>query len=195
MIEVILKLENLSSIFYSRHFLNHALFLVALYFFYLICLELFKNRYLAYFGTILLYTTPRIFAHSFYNGKDLAFLSFFIIAVYYAIKCFKNLNYKNSFLLALCSALAMNLRIVAIYVPLLLSCFIFMDCMIKNQQIKEKIKYLLIIIVSSILILVLTFPFLWENPIIKFLEVLSVFSKFYSSIYHGLSLKLQHQTL
>ena len=59
-------------------------------------LDLFKNRYLAYFGTILLYTTPRIFAHSFYNGKDLAFLSFFSILISKSVDSVSLSKYKSN---------------------------------------------------------------------------------------------------
>ena len=178
LVEIVLNIKNLSEVFYTRHFLNHILFLFSLYFFYLICLEFFKNKYLSYFGVILLYTTPRIFAHSFYNSKDLAFLSFFIIAVYFSIKCFKNLNYKNSLLLALTSALAMNSRIVAIYIPFLLSFFILLDCIIKNISIKEKIKYLIIILFLSLIFFLITHPFLWEEPFKRFFELFNIFASF-----------------
>ena len=37
-------------------------------------------------GSLFLILSPRIFAHSFYNSKDLAFLSFFIISIYTMVR-------------------------------------------------------------------------------------------------------------
>ena len=69
-IEILLNKSEINEIYYLRHFINHSIFVISLCFFYLINNEIFKNKYLSIFGVLLLYTTPRIVAHSFYNGKD-----------------------------------------------------------------------------------------------------------------------------
>ena len=119
-VEILLEVKNFSEIYYYRHLANHCLFITALICFYFLCQNLFKNRIYAFFGTSILYTTPRIFAESFYNSKDLAFLSFFIFLVYFSIKLIKKTNYYNAFLLSIFAALAINSRIVAFYVGILI---------------------------------------------------------------------------
>ena len=76
-IEILLEIKNFSEIFYYRHLANHYLFIISVICFYFLCLNIFKNKLYALFGAAILYTSPRIFAESFYNGKDLAFLCFF----------------------------------------------------------------------------------------------------------------------
>ena len=40
-------------------------------------IKIFNSRFIAILGPILLISNPRIFADSFYNSKDIVFLSFF----------------------------------------------------------------------------------------------------------------------
>ena len=75
-IEILLEIKNFSEIFYYRHLANHYLFLIFVICFYFLCLNIFKNKLYSFFGASILYTSPRIFADSFYNSKDLALLSF-----------------------------------------------------------------------------------------------------------------------
>ena len=72
-VEIILDVKNFSEIFYTRHLINHLLFLISTICFYFLCLNIFKNKLYSVLGATILYTYPRIFAQSFYNDKDLNF--------------------------------------------------------------------------------------------------------------------------
>ena len=91
-IEIVSEIKSFSEVFYYRHLMNHLLFLISIFCFYFLCLNIFKNKLYAFFGAAVLYTTPRIFAESFYNSKDLAFLSFFIFSIFFSIKFIKKAN-------------------------------------------------------------------------------------------------------
>ena len=85
-IEIFLGLKNFGEIFYLRHLLTNFLFISSLIFFYLTVLEIFKDKYFSILAVLILYTSPRIFAESFYNNKDIVFMSFFIYATYFCNK-------------------------------------------------------------------------------------------------------------
>ena len=102
-VEILFGLNEFSEIFYLRHLITNLFFLISLICFYLISLEIFKSKYFAYLSVIILYSSPRIFADSFYNDKDLVFLSFFIISILSIIKFLKETNYTNSILFSICS--------------------------------------------------------------------------------------------
>ncbi len=178
LIEILLKKNEINEIFFLRHLLNHFIFIISLIFFFLICQEIFKNKILSTFSLLLLYSTPRIFANSFYNGKDLVFLSLFIIMTYFSIKCLNKLNYKNLFYFSIFFALAANLRMVAIFVPFLLIFFIFFDSSVRNYGFSKVLKYILSLIFLSFFFLFITYPYLWESPIKNLIEILKLFSKF-----------------
>ena len=82
--EFLVKIWGLQeeNVFYFRHYINYILFCISVVCFY----QLLKNRYqkysLALLGAFFLVLSPRIFGDAFYNTKDLAFLSFIVIASY-----------------------------------------------------------------------------------------------------------------
>src|SRR6185503_8756836 len=72
-IEKTLKLTDSRDIYLMRHLVTHLLFLVSVFCGYILSLRLFKNQAIAILGFILLAFTPRIYAHSFFNTKDIPF--------------------------------------------------------------------------------------------------------------------------
>ena len=69
---------------------------------------------------MFLYIFTKNFGDSFYNNKDILFLSILVITIYYLFELFKNQNNKNLVLFCLFSALASSSRIMGIYLPLML---------------------------------------------------------------------------
>ena len=78
-LELIFQIEDPKNYFYFRHFLNFTFFFVGSIFFYKLLLNRFSNYNVALIGTLFYILSPRIYGNSFYNNKDLAFLSFFIL--------------------------------------------------------------------------------------------------------------------
>jgi len=145
-IEIILEIKNFSEIFYNRHFANYLLFIISVICFYFLCLDIFKNKLYSFLGATILYTSPRIFAQSFYNNKDLVFLSFFIFLIFFSIKFIKKPVYYNALLLSLFSAIANNVRIIGIYVVILVAFFLIIQMLMKNKLDLKKINSLLILL-------------------------------------------------
>ena len=79
--ERVLGLTDTRSIFLSRYLLSHAFFLVGAFACYLLAHRLFKSRALALFAMLLLLCHPRMYGQSFFNSKDMPFLSMFLIAL------------------------------------------------------------------------------------------------------------------
>ena len=71
--------------------------------------------------------SPRIFADSFYNNKDLIFLSLFIISIYFTVNFINQITYANSFFAALTCAFATDVRIIGIIAPLIILLFFFLE--------------------------------------------------------------------
>tara|TARA_B100000315_G_scaffold94628_1_gene86982 strand:+ start:2137 stop:3795 length:1659 start_codon:yes stop_codon:yes gene_type:complete len=177
-IEIILEIKNFSEIFYNRHFANHLLFIISIICFYFLCLDIFKNKLYSFLGATILYTSPRIFAQSFYNDKDLVFLSFFIFLIFFSIKFIKKPVYYNAFLLACFSAIANNIRIIGIYVVILVTFFLIIQILMKNKLDLKKINSLLILLFFNFIFLYILWPFLWEAPFDNIIYALKNFSKY-----------------
>ena len=77
-IEYFFNITDSQKYFFIRHYFNHLIFLISNFYFFLLVKERFNNWIYGIFGGLFLFLSPRIFAESFYNHKDLIFLSFFI---------------------------------------------------------------------------------------------------------------------
>ena len=114
LLERIPGLEDPRDVSLGRNFLTHLFFLVGGVFCYLLVQRLFGSRPLALIATILFLLHPRIYAHSFFNTKDIPFLVAFMIALYLVHRAFRR-DTLGAFLL--CGAgvgLLVNLRIMGV---------------------------------------------------------------------------------
>ena len=135
-IEIIFKL-NIQEAFQLRHYLIFIIFFISNIYFFLFLKKNLKDEKLALLGVIILITTPRIFSHSFFNGKDIMFLSLMVIASYYCLELIKKFSFKNILLACVFCAFATNIRIVGIYLPFLTCIFyFFLDNKFKTKKNK-----------------------------------------------------------
>ena len=170
LIEILFNL-TIQDAFLLRHFLTFLIFFIStVYFFYLLKIHLKTNNFLSLLGVLILISTPRIFSNSFYNGKDILFLSLIIIATFYCLNLLKNFNKKNLFLACLFCAFASNIRIMGIYLPVLT--YIFYVFLPDDQKLKKNINFFLYFFLGYFLILYITWPFLWLNPLENFFLIL-----------------------
>ena len=171
LIEIIFNIHRIEDIYYLKQFVSFLIFLISSFFFYKILTERFNNYFLAYSGTILFITSPRIFGDSFLY-KDVLFLSFFCIALYFLLRLSKNLNLKDIIYFSLFTAIAFNLRVFAIFLPLTF----FLLLIIKNLSDKKSyhyLKYYLLYLFTSLCLIILLSPYLWSNTIINFIDIFS----------------------
>ena len=89
LVERALGLTDSRAIHLSRRLLTHLFFLTGGFFCYLLVYRLFGDRWLALFALLLFLLHPRLYAHSFFNSKDLPFAAAFMIALYLAQRAFR----------------------------------------------------------------------------------------------------------
>ena len=164
--------------FYLRHFFNFFLFWISSIFFYKILIIRFKNWSLAIFGVLFYVLSPRIFAESFYNNKDLILLSLFSISFYYVLIFFKKENKLNSIKLGIISAVCTCSRVLGIL--LIITClliYIFDLISLFKERIKSYNKYIVLVFSYSIFLIII-WPYLWENPFKNFYNTIKIFSNY-----------------
>ena len=116
-VEKQLGLSDSRAIYLVRHGLTFLLFGVAVAFFHRLCLRQFRSWRTAIFGCCCLVLSPRIFADSFYNSKDLPFLSVFVVSVYTLVRFLDEGTARRAFWHALSCAVLTDIRIVGLVVP------------------------------------------------------------------------------
>ena len=88
LVERALGLEG-RDIWLSRHALTHLFFLAGGVFCYLLVLRIFGSQLLALAAMALFLLHPRLYAHSFFNSKDVPFAAMFMIALYLTHRAFR----------------------------------------------------------------------------------------------------------
>tara|TARA_B110000259_G_scaffold134288_1_gene151373 strand:+ start:558 stop:2213 length:1656 start_codon:yes stop_codon:yes gene_type:complete len=168
-IEILFNIKKIENVYYLKHLLSFLIFLLSSFFFYKILFQRFNNFFLSLAGTILFITTPRIFGDSFFY-KDILFLSFFNIGLYFLLKASDKLSLKNIFFFAIFSAITFNLRIFGIFLPITF----FLILIIKSfysKNIYNYLKYYFFYLLSLICLIIVFSPYLWSNPLTNFLDI------------------------
>ena len=179
-IELYFGITDSKNYYQMRHFVNFVFYFISVYFFFLLAKKRFNSLLFGLLGATLLVLSPRIFAQSFYNNKDIIFMSFFIIGLFTFINLLNNPSYKNATFFSLASALSIDIRILGTLLPCLFFFFIFLK-MYREKEFRDKaIKPLFFLILSLPLFTIIFWPYLWLDPIEKFFLVFKTLSNYSS---------------
>ena len=108
--ERLLGLDDRREIYFSRHLLTHLFFIAGGFCCGLLAWRMFNNRWLALLAMLLFLLHPRLYAHSFFNSKDIPFAVMFVIALYLTHRAFRRDTAVAFILLGVVVGLAANLR-------------------------------------------------------------------------------------
>ena len=78
----LLSLKSIDKIYFLAHQLNFMFYCIGLLIFYELIKKRFNSIYLSFLSVILIILSPRIFGESFYNTRDIFFMSLFIFYCY-----------------------------------------------------------------------------------------------------------------
>jgi len=180
-LEKMFGLNDIRPVYLMRHTVTFLVFYISVIFFYLLCRDHFKDWKKGLLACLFLVLSPRIFAHAFYNSKDLTFLSVFIISVYFMIRYIKNPSSLNAVIHGFVSAVLIDVRILGVMIPAYTFIFLVLRMILTGQGIKYTMKTcvsFLIYMVSLTFFTVLFWPFLWEDPLKYAVESFKRMSKF-----------------
>ena len=109
-----LGLEDYHYIHRLRSTLTHLFFIIGGFFCYRLAYHLFGNRLIAVLALLIFLLHPRLYAHSFFNSKDLPFVSMFALTLYLLERAFRRDTPGAFLLLGIAVGLLTNLRIMGI---------------------------------------------------------------------------------
>ncbi len=166
------------SLYLSRTIFTHLFFLIGGVFCYLLALRMFHSRWLALVALVLYLLHPRIYAHSFFNTKDIPFLAMFMIALYLTHRAFRR-DTLTAFLL--CGAgvgLLVNLRIMGVLLFAAVLALRALDLAFASSR-EERMRILLTgagFALLATLTYYASMPVLWTDPVGRFAELFRVLS-------------------
>ncbi len=158
----------------SKHVTVFFLFILSGIFFQKILNLIIENNFYSNLGGVLYLTYPYLLGHSFFNVKDIPFLSIWLICTYLIIKISKilvdkkTISKKYFISISFFTALLLSIRISGILIFIqyaIMFClhlnrhsFFFKDFLINNY------KNLILSFISIFLLFYLLQPSSWENP-------------------------------
>jgi len=161
----ILNITTTKEIYSLNHLANFLIFYTSLFFFYKLIKKEFNSTFYGLISIVLLFFTPRIFSESFYNSRDIFFLSLFIFYIYSVRSFLEKENFKNLIYLSLTSALLIYAKVVGIIPPIIFLFMYFLNSMKENNIVLKEIKNIFLIIFLIIFFIFLFWPLLWDDPI------------------------------
>lgn len=181
-LERLFHLEDTRDIYIMRHLFTHLLFLFSALVLFLLIDLIFDNKWLATIGFLMLVVNPRIYAHSFFNSKDIPFLTMFIICFYLAALAFRRYKYGLFLLLGITTGLLTNLRIMGILFALIILLFLLFDIVVEKSGKAGRNRIftsLFLFLGAFVLTLIGTWPYLWPDPTGNFVNSFDYMSVFF----------------
>ena len=86
LLEKLFEINSIENVYLFRHFLIFLTTVIGHIVFFLLLKKQFNSIYFSLFGSFILIISPRFFAESFYNSKDIIFMHSFIICAFFGIK-------------------------------------------------------------------------------------------------------------
>ena len=170
--EQILGIENKRGAWLFRHLLTHLFFLTGGLFAYFLAIRLFGNRTLALVAMLLFLLHPRLYAHSFFNTKDIPFLTMFMVSLFLTHKAFRRDGPASFILLGAAVGILLNLRIAGIILLAAIPAMRAVDVIFSRGAGRKK--QILISTGAFALAAALTayalLPYLWPDPIGRSIE-------------------------
>ena len=168
---------NSRGIFRSRYMTTHLFFIAGGFFCGLLIWRMFGSRTLALLAMLLFLLHPRLYAHSFFNSKDIPFTVMFVIALYLMHRAFRRDTLGAFALLGLVVGIAANMRPFAL---LLLPAALLMLGLDWWQSHGGGRKRILlaggVFIAAALLAIYVSHPYYWENPL-RFIQGLQALSQ------------------
>ena len=109
-----LGLDDSRTAYLLRHYAAHLFWLCGGFACFLLARRLFDSGPLALLAMLLFLLHPRLYAHSFFNSKDVPFLSMFMIALYLVHRAFEKDTVRAFVVLGMGTAVLTNLRIMGV---------------------------------------------------------------------------------
>ncbi len=179
-LEEALSLTDTREVFLMRHLVTFLISWVGLIFFYLLAKRIFGDTKLALLAPVLLVLSPRIFAHSFFNTKDLPFMMVFIVAVYSLINLVRAKTIGASILHGFACALLIDIRIIGILIVIITLVAFGFDLVRRHHSSSLRAGALSLgsYFGSLIAFTMLMWPTLWHDPLSNFARSYQVMRSF-----------------
>ena len=177
LVERAFGLEDSRHIYLTRHLLTHLFFIAGGFVCAMFAYRMLGSRWIALFATLLFLLHPRLYAHSFFNVKDIPFAAMLLIALYLTHRAFRRDTLGAFLLCGICVGLAIDLRPFGLtLLPFILAMRALDMWRAGRAERKHIIATAGIFAAAALATAYVTHPYYWENPL-RFIEGVRVLSQ------------------
>ena len=177
LLERALGLQDSRDIYLTRHVIMHLFFIAGGFACGMIAYRMVGSRWVALLAMLMFLLHPRLYAHSFFNVKDVPFAAMLLITLYLTHRAFRRDTLGAFLLCGIVVGLAINMRPFGL---MLLPMILAMRGLDLWQAGREERRCVLasigIFAAAALAITYIIHPYHWENPL-RFVEGLRVFSQ------------------
>jgi hypothetical protein len=177
-LERVFQIDDEQEIYFFRHLLNYLTCLIGVFAIYKLAERRFASWKIGILAATFFILTPRMFAESFYNSKDLIFLAAFAVATYTLISFIQKPGIKLALWHGLATGLAMNARIMAVMI--IAATLVALGLRLARKELTwHQIRFpVLLYILASLLVTIAFWPWLWTHTLEHFVQAFASMSKF-----------------
>jgi hypothetical protein len=161
-----------------RHICSFLFFLSGVWCGYLLALRLFKKQWIAIIGMAMLVLQPRIFAHAFFNSKDVPFLAAMLIALYAVHVALAGKRSYQYILAGAACGYATGIRTPGLLLVVLAALAMLPDIIKSDGPRWKRILHPALFGITALLALYLSWPVLRAAPLQTLRDSLGSFSSF-----------------
>ena len=155
-------LADTRSVYLMRHLVSYLTLWLGAFFLYLLGARLFKDWKIGLVGGIFLVLSPRIFAHAFYNTKDIPFMAMFTVGVYTMLRYLDTRAVARAVVHGVVCGLLIDIRIVGVMLAALTLGFWVLDA---ARESRRNVASLVAYLAATGCVMVLLWPTLWKDPV------------------------------
>ena len=172
-----LGLQDSRHIYLTRHLLSHLLFIAGGFVCAMLAYRMLGSRLIALLAMLLFLLHPRLYAHSFFNTKDIPFAVMIVIALFLTHRAFRKDTIGAFLLCGIAVGLAINLRPFALMLFPMILAMRALDLWQAGRQERKRILATAGAFAAATLAAVyISHPYYWENPL-RFIEVIGVLAQ------------------
>ena len=170
-------LQDSRHIYLTRHLLTHFIFIAGGFVCGMLAYRMVGSRWIALLAMLMFLLHPRLYAHSFFNSKDIPFAVVAVIALYLAHRAFRKDTLGAFLLCGIGVGLAINLRVFGLMLLPMILAMRAPDLWRAGKEERMRILATAVIFAAAALGTVyIIHPYYWENPL-RFIEGLRVLSQ------------------
>ena len=170
LIERALGLQDTRHIYLTRHLVMHLFFIAGGFACGMLAYRMLDSRWVALLVMLMFLLHPRLYAHSFFNTKDVPFATLLLIALYLAHRAFRKDTLGAFTLCGVVLGLAINLRPFALMLPPMILAMRAPDLWQAGRGERKRILATAgMFAAAAFAAAYITHPYYWDNPL-RFIE-------------------------